>query len=154
MEAEAEAAPAVGDQAGARAGQPEVPVGQIRVGRARLAEQLPGAQVAFAGIGDTATLTRLRAELGPAALDRDLQLAASADNVMLDRIYSYGTVRNTPPPYPTCEEMAALGITTPGGYARSGISCAVRPWRTAGGHGVMVISGLAALAGIVRRRGR
>lgn len=55
------------------------------------------AEVAFRGVGQTATLTRLRADLSPDALDRDLQLMAS-DLGVRSRTYEYGTVRNQPPP--------------------------------------------------------
>ena len=47
------------------------------------------------GIGGSATLTRLRADLSPSALDRDLQLMAS-DLGVRSRSYEYGTILNQP----------------------------------------------------------
>lgn len=60
-------------------------------------------RVAFEGIGTSATVTRLRADLAGAMLDRDLTLQASTAG-MRSRFYTYGTIRNTPvcPPPPDC----------------------------------------------------
>ena len=51
--------------------------------------------LALEGLGSTATVTRLRAELGPSALDRDLQIAAS-DRGLRDRTYHFGRELNRP----------------------------------------------------------
>jgi len=55
----------------------------------------PDTQVAFQPFGDSAYVTRLRAELNATALDRDLQLAAS-DRGARSRTYNYGVFRNDP----------------------------------------------------------
>jgi Uncharacterized protein conserved in bacteria (DUF2330) len=52
-------------------------------------------RVAFENFGDTAYVTRLRADLSAGALDRDLVLAAS-DRGARSRNYTYGVVVNTP----------------------------------------------------------
>jgi hypothetical protein len=55
----------------------------------------PDIALAFRPFGASARVTRLRADLGGAQLDRDLQLAASDRGVRL-RTYNYGTLRNDP----------------------------------------------------------
>jgi hypothetical protein len=52
--------------------------------------------VAFDALGDTAYVTRIRADLASTALDRDLVLASS-DRGNRVRNYTYGTIVNTPP---------------------------------------------------------
>ena len=59
--------------------------------------------VAFDGLGASARLTRMRADMPAAMLDRDLLLAASDNTAERSRSYSYGVVRNRPPP-PTCPD--------------------------------------------------
>lgn len=98
------------------------------------------AQVAFAGIGENATLTRLRADLPPTALDRDLQLAAS-DLGEKDRVHTYGTVRNMPPP-----------CGWEDGPRANFLGCTVTPGAGASGSGLLAL-GLAA-AGVAWRRRR
>lgn len=56
------------------------------------------------------TLTRMRAELSAALLDRDLQLAPSAVPSTRDRNYTYGVIRNPPPEPPPC---ANTGVARP-----------------------------------------
>ena len=57
--------------------------------------RVPDTQVAFQSFGDTAYVTRLRADLNATALDRDLQLASS-DQGARARTYNYGTLRHDP----------------------------------------------------------
>jgi hypothetical protein len=97
------------------------------------------AQVAFQGIGQNATLTRLRADLGAAALDRDLQLSAS-DLGAKDRVHTYGVVRNTPPPCGQAEGRAEY------------LGCGVTPGARRSSAGLLAV-GLAA-AGLAWRRRR
>jgi len=99
------------------------------------------AQVAFQGIGQDATLTRLRADLGASSLDRDLQLMAS-DLGMKDRVHTYGTVRNMPPP---------CGWES--GPRAEFLGCAVTPGRSGSAGGVLAL-GLAGLGLAWRRRRR
>ncbi len=105
--------------------------------------------VAFTGLGATATLTRLRADLPAAMLDRDLQLAAS-DRGMRERTYTFGVERNRPM-YSACPWPMGDGGTLPtfaagvgtgpvgnpaadaGAGAGSGSSSAVTPASTSGG---------------------
>ncbi|MEZ4407742.1 MAG: DUF2330 domain-containing protein [Polyangiales bacterium] len=67
--------------------------------------------VAFTGLGETATFTRMRADLPAAMLDRDLQLGAS-DRGMRDRFYTFGVERNRPM-YSACPWPARDGGTIP-----------------------------------------
>jgi MYXO-CTERM domain-containing protein len=96
--------------------------------------------VAFQGIGQNATLTRLRADLSPAALDRDLQLSAS-DLGVKDRVHTYGVVRNTPPP---CGQVEGRAVY---------LGCAVTPGMQQSSGGLMAL-GLAGLGLAWRRRRR
>ena len=61
-------------------------------------------RVAFDGLGDSARLTRLRADLLGRMLDRDLNLRAS-DLPRRGTVYQYGHQTNVPPP-PVCENGA------------------------------------------------
>ncbi len=99
------------------------------------------AMVAFAGIGQNATLTRLRADLGSSALDRDLQLQAS-DLGMQDRNYTYGHIANAPAPcgWEAGPRANFLGCSTAPGAGTS--------------TGSAFIAGLAGLAMAARRRRR
>jgi hypothetical protein len=92
-------------------------------------------QVAFQPFGDSAFVTRLRADLNATALDRDLQLAAS-DRGARSRTYDYGVLRNDP-------------CTTPRSKFEG---CSARPGET-GSTGLAALC-VAALAGcaIARRR--
>ncbi|TAK30901.1 MAG: DUF2330 domain-containing protein [Myxococcaceae bacterium] len=113
--------------------------GRVPVGGATVTSD--DSVVAFQGIGPNATLTRLRADLGASALDRDLQLMAS-DLGMKDRVHTYGTVRNMPPP---------CGWES--GPRAEFLGCAVSPGRS-GGAGGMLALGLAGLGLAWRRRRR
>lgn len=90
---------------------------------------------AFEGLGEQATVTRLRAELGASALDRDLQLQAS-DRGLRDTLYRYGTLRNRPPEPLPCGYVEYKG-------------CSTTPSRS---RGAMSFAALAALAAVLVRR--
>lgn len=92
---------------------------------------------AFEGLGDQANVTRLRAELGPRALDRDLQLQAS-DLGLRDTLYRYGTLQNRPPDPLPC------------GYVEYK-SCSASPGSS---RALMPFGALAALAAVLMRRRR
>ncbi len=109
--------------------------GRVPVGGSMVASD--DARLAFQGIGETATLTRLRADLAATALDRDLQLMAS-DLGVKDRLHTYGVVRNRPLP---CGE----------GPRAEFLGCAVTP-RANGSTGGLLVAGLAALGVAWRRR--
>ncbi len=111
--------------------------GRVPVGGSMVASD--DARLAFQGIGETATLTRLRADLAASALDRDLQLMAS-DLGVKERIHTYGVVRNRPPP---CGE----------GPRAEFLSCATTPGAN-GPTGGLLVAGLAALGVAWRRRRR
>ena len=113
--------------------------GRVPVGGATVTSD--DARVAFQGIGSNATLTRLRADLAPTALDRDLQLIAS-DLGARDRNHTYGTIRNTPPP---CGSEA--------GSRAEYLGCAVTPGMK-GTSGGLLVTGLAAIGLAWRRRRR
>ncbi len=83
--------------------------------------------VAFEGIGATAMMTRMRADLPARALDRDLDLAAS-DRGPRDRFYQFGRVLNRPM-YLTCP----FPITDAGGDARVPVGDTGRPIGLDGG---------------------
>ena len=103
--------------------------------------------VAFTGLGATARVTRMRADLSSRALDRDLDLAAS-DLGTRDRFYQFGTERNRPA-YSACPWTD--GSATPA--IAEGIHCSVSRvsdrslWESAAVFGV-------ALAALARRRRR
>ncbi len=103
------------------------------------------AQLAFQGLGSTATITRLRAELGPNALDQDLVLAAS-DLGMRDRTYRYGRELNRRPD--------VVCFNPSDGSSANGIGCSATPSRAGGGLGAVLA--MAGIAGVVvaRRRRR
>ncbi|MFO0603191.1 MAG: DUF2330 domain-containing protein [Polyangiales bacterium] len=88
-------------------------------------------RVAFAGLGDRATVTRLRANLLATMLTQDLRLAAS-DRGERSRNYTYGRRLNEPSP--TCNGTINPGTTTPPGGTTTppsdgGVSCAATPTR-------------------------
>lgn len=93
---------------------------------------------AFEGLGDQAVVTRMRAELGMGALDRDLQLQAS-DRGLRAPIYNYGTLRNRPPDPLPC------------GYAEYK-GCNASPRSGSGSLGLAGLFGVAALASLARSR--
>lgn len=114
----------------------------------RGAGRLPGvmtddAQLAFRGVGETGMISRLRAELGPTALDRDLVLAAS-DLPMRDRNYNYGRQLN--------RAADVVCFDPREGTKANGIGCSTRPGGGATGRGVFSV--MAAIVGlaIARRR--
>ncbi len=81
-------------------------------------------RVAFRNFGDTVYVTRLRADLASAALDRDLVLASS-DRGARSRNYTYGVIVNTPPdpcasPHSDFEGCSARG----GNASTAGAVCA------------------------------
>jgi hypothetical protein len=106
--------------AGADAGPPVDPADDVRV--------------AFAGLGDIATITRLRADLEGRMLDRDLALAASERGERA-RLYQYGTVVN-PESAAQCQNLGGSGngggAGTAGGGGTSTTGGRVTP-STAGG---------------------
>ncbi|MFO0605261.1 MAG: DUF2330 domain-containing protein [Polyangiales bacterium] len=75
----------------------------------------PDVDLAFQPFGGRAVVSRLRADLGGAALDRDLQLAAS-DRPARGRTYNYGTLRNDPcaNPHTEFDGCSAGGRAPPG----------------------------------------
>lgn len=103
--------------------------------------------VALSGLrnGDI-TLTRMRAELSAALLDRDLQLGPSAVPSTRDRNYRYGTIRNAPPEPPPC------GIANPTQPTTGPLRCTTVP----AAPGSMWLAGCAwlsvAIARTVRRK--
>ncbi len=96
-------------------------------------------RLAFSPLGDTATVTRLRADLGVSNLDRDLILAAST-RPDRDRTYAYGTVRNTPPD-PCVGPIAEYQGCSTGGTTSSPL-------------GAALVAGVALAAFVSRRRRR
>ncbi len=105
--------------------------------------------VAFTGLGASARVTRMRADLSARALDRDLDLAAS-DRGERQRFYQFGTERNRPA-YSACPWTEA----DPTPSTAEGIQCSVSRvsdqhlWASALVAGVA----LTALASRRRRRG-
>lgn len=91
---------------------------------------------AFEGLGDQANITRMRAELGMGALDRDLQLQAS-DLGLRDTLYSYGVLLNRPADPLPCGYVAYQG-------------CSARPGSTSAWSSLVALAALAALR--LRRR--
>ncbi|MFO0629083.1 MAG: DUF2330 domain-containing protein [Polyangiales bacterium] len=91
---------------------------------------------AFEGLGDQANLTRMRAELGMGALDRDLQLQAS-DLGLRDTLYTYGVLLNRPPDPLPCGYVEYQG-------------CSTRPGSTSAWSSLVALAALAALR--IRRR--
>src|SRR5207253_2279499 len=84
-------------------------------GASQQPDPLDDVRVAFEGIGETAVVTRLRANLPAAALDRDLVLQASAEGSR-PRTYNYGHVLNTPPTPPPCRrDVGPTGVAGGGG---------------------------------------
>jgi len=93
---------------------------------------------AFEGLGDQTNITRMRAELGMGALDRDLQLQAS-DLGLRDTLYSYGVLLNRPPTPLPCGFVDYQG-------------CSARPGPTSTWSSLIALSALAVLK--LRRRRR
>jgi hypothetical protein len=91
---------------------------------------------AFEGLGDQANITRMRAELGMGALDRDLQLQAS-DLGLRDTLYSYGVLLNRPADPLPCGFVEYQG-------------CSARPGRVSAWSSLIALAALAALR--LRRR--
>lgn len=91
---------------------------------------------AFEGLGDQANITRMRAELGMSALDRDLQLQAS-DLGLRDTLYSYGVLRNRPADPLPCGYVEYQG-------------CSARPGPVSAWSSLVALAALAALR--LRRR--
>lgn len=83
------------------------------------------AAVAFAGIGESAFLTRMRADLAAGALDRDLQLQAS-DRGIWSRTHRYGVLRNVPAPCPIEAEARPPQPANPSCAVEVGTS--QQPW--------------------------
>ncbi len=73
--------------------------------------------LAFEGIGPTAMVTRMRADLPASALDRDLELAAS-DRGMRQRFYRFGRELNRPM-YQVCPWPSDGGLDVPDGDMRT-----------------------------------
>jgi MYXO-CTERM domain-containing protein len=96
-------------------------------------------RLAFSPLGETATVTRLRADLGVSNLDRDLILAAST-RPDRDRTYAYGRVRNTPPD-PCVGPIAEYQGCSTGGTSSSPL-------------GAVLVAGVALAAFVSRRRRR
>jgi hypothetical protein len=71
-------------------------------------------RVAFGNFGDTAYVTRLRADLAAGALDQDLILAAS-DRGARSRNYAYGVIVNTPADPCASPHSDFKGCSTRGG---------------------------------------
>jgi hypothetical protein len=107
----------------------------------RVTSAVDDATFAFEGIGATAMVTRLRADLEGRMLDRDLDLAASTDGER-NRAYRFGTEQNRPMysacPWPLADggvSGGGVGGTLDGGVPRAsdgGASATVTP-STAGG---------------------
>jgi MYXO-CTERM domain-containing protein len=95
-------------------------------------------RLALEGLGARATVTRLRAELAPAALDRDLQIAAS-DRGPRDRFYTFGRELNRP-------AYLACPWSDPERFG----GCAVAPGSDGSGFAPLALG--VALASLVRRR--
>ncbi len=104
--------------------------------------------VAFTGLGATARVTRMRADLSVRALDRDLDLAAS-DRGVRERFYQFGVERNRPT-YAACPWPDS--VATPA--AAEGIQCAVSRVSDRGLWGSALVAGLAVATLVRRRRAR
>jgi hypothetical protein len=147
-------APNGAQDAGADAGAPVNPADDV--------------DVAFAGLGETAMVTRLRADLEGRMLDRDLFLSASERGERA-RLYQYGTVLN---PEASASCRAALGGSgsgTPGGTGSGGTSttagssagttstgglrCATVPGLGSGAPSALCLAALGLVVARLRRRG-
>lgn len=128
--------------------------------------------VAFEGLGDRATVTRLRADLLGRMLDRDLELAASSLGER-SQFYRYGRELNRPS-FPPCPADAGLPLADAGSprgdagtapaptpqESSGGVACAARPGGTGrqgasalGAMGLLAVSLGAAFTARRRRRG-
>ena len=125
--------------------------------------------VAFEGLGNTATVTRLRADLLGRMLDRDLELAASTRSER-SQFYRYGNElnRQTFPPCPVDAGVSRadagapsvdVGAVQPPAPQESsgGLACAARPGThgagAVGAMGLLAVSLGAAFTARRRRRG-
>jgi hypothetical protein len=125
--------------------------------------------VAFEGLGNTATVTRLRADLLGRMLDRDLELAASTRGER-GQFYRYGNELNRPtfPPCPVDAGVSRTDAGTPSVDAGTvqppapqessgGLACAARPGThgagAMGAMGLLAVSLGAAFTARRRRRG-
>ncbi len=131
--------------------------------------------VAFEALGNSATVTRMRADLLGRMLDRDLELAASSAGPR-GRVYQYGVERNRQT-FPPCPPDAGVvrpdggtpfvdagGATVDAGTApeppapmesSGGLSCAAQPasgGRGAAGDFTLLALGLGATLAVRRRR--
>ncbi|MFO0652268.1 MAG: DUF2330 domain-containing protein [Polyangiales bacterium] len=104
--------------------------------------------VAVAGLGSTARVTRMRADLSVRALDRDLDLAAS-DRGVRDRFYQFGVERNRPA-YAACPWPDS--VSTPS--VAEGISCSVSRVSDRDVWASALVAGLAVTTLVRRRRTR
>ncbi len=103
--------------------------------------------VAFTGLGSTARVTRMRADVSVRALDRDLDLAAS-DRGVRQRFYQFGVERNRPA-YAACPWPDSVSASTPA--VAEGIQCAVSRVSDRGLWGSALVAGVA-IATLARRR--
>ncbi len=118
---------------------------------------------AFTPLGSSAVVSRLRADLGVAALNQDLTLEAS-DLGLLSNRYTYGHVLNTPV-FPACtggDAGVATGVdagapVAPGSLTTGGAHCMAAPWargdRRTGGASLGLLAALG-ITTVVRRRSR
>ncbi|MEZ4390455.1 MAG: DUF2330 domain-containing protein [Polyangiales bacterium] len=144
-----------GPGAGGDAGAPVDPADDVRV--------------AFTGLGETAMVTRLRADMEGRMLDRDLALAAS-DRGERARLYQYGTIVN-PEAAAQCQNGlggsgTGTGAGTAGGGGTSvnggstptmssgGIRCAALPGLPSGNAALLSLTVLGLAAARLRRRAR
>jgi hypothetical protein len=104
--------------------------------------------VAFTGLGASARVTRMRADLSARALDRDLDLAAS-DRGVRERFYQFGVERNRPA-YMACPWPDS--VATPA--AADGIQCSASRVTERGVWGSALVTGLALATLASRRRAR
>ncbi len=116
-------------------------------------------EVLFAGVSSQGGwVTRLRAELGRAALGTDLQLAAHDDQTKVDRIIQTtkftGTQPACPPPPPGCDEVGGSGGAAPwaDGSEPSGGSCTINRNGDSGMHDAALAGLFLLLLGWRRRR--
>lgn len=119
---------------GRDAGAPPPPVDAGADGGAPATDPVDDVRVAFAGLGDAAVVTRLRADLLGSMLSADLRLQAS-DRALRARNYTYGRLLNDPGL--TCSGgvipggdggvlLSDAGLPT-GGTTEGGIHCSARP---------------------------
>ena len=123
-------------------------------------DPLDDVRVAFTGLGDSATVTRFRANMLGTMLTQDLQLRAS-DLGLRERNYNYGRLLNDPGP--TCAgttDPVDAGtpdgaVETTGSVSEGGVRCAATPGRKVGGETTLAaLVGLALAAVGLRARRR